>query len=92
MREALINAYAHANASSIRAEDSYLTRELRLIVVDEPESLGVPGMRERAQKLGAHFNVCRQQGSGTEADSKVLAKNRTSGWPGPKLAGTFHSF
>lgn len=86
-REALANAYGHANASYIGVEIDYGTRQLRLHVRDDgkgidadilakggiPGHWGMTGMRERAQKLGARLLVRSGAGSGTEIELDIPA-------------------
>jgi len=81
-QEALINAFRHANANEIELEILNDSEGLRLRVRDDgvgiPASVfqrngraghwGVIGMRERAEKIGARFEIWSREGSGTEAD------------------------
>ena len=81
-REALSNAFRHAQAREIAAEISYGNDSLRLRVRDDgrgidPQVLaagtrqghnGFRGMRERAARIHAHFGVLSEAGLGTELE------------------------
>src|SRR5207248_650475 len=69
-REALRNAFRHARAGKIEAEIVYGARLLRLRVRDDGQGIdaklldagrdghwGLPGMRERAEQMGAQFDM-----------------------------------
>jgi signal transduction histidine kinase/ligand-binding sensor domain-containing protein len=87
-REALLNAFAHARSTAVEAEIAYESAELRLRIRDNgrgvsPEILkvgsrqghfGLQGMRERAQRIGARFNVWSAEGAGTEIELVVPAR------------------
>ena len=80
-RELLRNAYRHANARSIEAELRYSDDAFVLIVRDDgkwidPQVLkdrgrtghwGLRGMYERAEGIGAQFDIWSEAGAGTEA-------------------------
>jgi signal transduction histidine kinase/streptogramin lyase len=84
-REALRNAFLHAQARRIEAEITYGEPLLRLRVRDDgygidPKVLGqggraghwgLPGMHERAQRIGAQLNVWSRPGAGTEVELTV---------------------
>ena len=85
-REALVNSFRHARASSIEVELEYGVKELRVLVRDDgggidPQVLrqgreghwGLPGMRERAQRIGAQFKVWSRPAGGTEVELVVPA-------------------
>ena len=88
-REALLNAFAHARSTAVEAEIAYESAELRLRIRDNgrgvtPEILkvgsrqghfGLQGMRERAQQIGARFNVWSAEGAGTEVELVVPARS-----------------
>jgi signal transduction histidine kinase/ligand-binding sensor domain-containing protein len=91
-REALTNAFRHAQASRIEISIDYGRRELRLCCSDdgcgmEPEVLaqglsghwGLLGMRERARKIGANLEACSVQGEGTEVAVALTARRAYSG-------------
>jgi signal transduction histidine kinase len=86
-REALRNAYQHANAQKLEVEIGYDSREFSLRVRDDGEGVdpkvlaqgrrpghwGIPGMIERARDLGGNLNVWSQSGAGTEIELRIPA-------------------
>jgi signal transduction histidine kinase len=83
-REALRNAFRHAEASKIEAEVAYSQRLLRLRIRDngkgiDPKHLdagrdghwGLPGMRERAQQIGGQLDLWSEAGAGTEVELRI---------------------
>jgi signal transduction histidine kinase len=83
-REALRNAFSHAQASKIEAEITYSERLLRLRIRDDGKGVdpkllyagrdghwGLPGMRERAQEIGAKLDIWSQVGAGTEVELRI---------------------
>ncbi|HKQ12874.1 MAG TPA: two-component regulator propeller domain-containing protein [Steroidobacteraceae bacterium] len=85
-REAMANAFRHAQAADIEAEVTYGEGALHVRIRDDgrgigatvlesgkPGHFGLLGMRERAQRLGAHFEVWSKPGAGTEIDLRVPA-------------------
>ena len=83
-REALINAFRHSGAARVEVELDYAADQLRLVVRDsgsgiDPEVLrsgreghwGLPGMRERAERIGARFKVWSRAAAGTEVELTV---------------------
>lgn len=86
-REALTNAFAHAQASAIEVEISHDPDCLRLRVRDDgvgideqvfdagdkPGHWGLAGIRERAARMGATLDIWGGPGVGTEVDLKVPA-------------------
>ena len=83
-REALINAYRHANASNIEAEITYADDGLIVRVRDDgqgiddavlregrPGRFGLLGMRERAKKMNARLGLWSKPGAGTEVEIRV---------------------
>jgi signal transduction histidine kinase/ligand-binding sensor domain-containing protein len=86
VREALANAYRHANASNIEAEIAYTGEGLTLRVRDDgqgiddsvlragrPGHFGLLGMRERARKISGHLRIWSKPGAGTEVEIRVPA-------------------
>src|SRR5580658_9310962 len=82
--EALQNAFRHAQASQIEADITYGDSLLRLRVRDDGKGIdpkhlhagrdghwGLPGMRERAQLIGAQFELWSEVGAGTEVELRV---------------------
>ncbi len=84
-RELLRNAFQHARAHHIEAEIRYDNRLLRLLIRDDgkgieprvlkeggqPGHWGLPGVRERAKKIGARLDFWSQAGAGTEVQLTV---------------------
>jgi signal transduction histidine kinase len=98
-REVLRNAFRHAQARRIEAEILYEEDQLRLRVRDDgkgmdpqvlkeggrPGHWGLPGVRERAQQIGAKLDVWSEAGAGTEVQLAVAASvayRKTSGRSG----------
>jgi signal transduction histidine kinase len=92
-REALRNAFRHAQASKIETDITYSDRLLRLRIRDDGKGIdaklldagrdghwGLPGMRERAQQIGAQFEMWSEVGAGTEVELRI---------PGSVAYGTF---
>ena len=86
-REALTNAFAHAFAKKIEMEITYDWAKVRLIVRDDGAGMdseiltrgrsghwGLSGMRERAQRIGAHLSIWSHSGAGTEIDLSIPSK------------------
>ena len=83
-RELLVNAFRHSQASCIEVELEYAPRRFRMVVRDDgcgidPQVLragreghwGLPGMRERAERIGARLSVWSRAGAGTEVALSV---------------------
>ena len=87
-REILRNAFQHAHASRIEAEVAYDSQFLRLRIRDNgkgidrqvleqgsrPGHWGLPGVRERAKRIGAQVKLWSEPGAGTEAELTVPAR------------------
>jgi ligand-binding sensor domain-containing protein/signal transduction histidine kinase len=87
-REALFNAYRHAKAAKIEAELDYTPSDLRMRFRDDGAGIdpgimargsraghyGLPGMRERAHKIGAKLDIYSRLGGGTEIELRIPAK------------------
>ena len=104
-KEALGNAFRHSSAHLIEAELNYELNELRIRIRDDGTGIdptilrqghrdghfGLPGMRERAQKVGAHLDVWSKSGVGTEVEIRIgalvayLSEPNGSIWKLPKL-------
>jgi signal transduction histidine kinase len=81
-REALRNAFAHGKATLIETDITFAVEQLRVRVRDNGTGLdvttlenggraghwGLVGMRERATRIGASFDVRSRPGAGTEVD------------------------
>jgi ligand-binding sensor domain-containing protein/signal transduction histidine kinase len=86
-RELLGNAFQHAQARQIEAEIRYDHAQLRLRIRDDGKGMdpkilqeggraghwGLPGMRERAKRIGARLDIWSETGAGTEAELTVPA-------------------
>jgi signal transduction histidine kinase len=86
-REALINAFRHAQAQSIEVQLIYGDDEFSIRVRDDgvgidtdapqagsrPGHWGLPGMRERAKQIDAKFAIWSRTGAGTEMELSVPA-------------------
>ena len=86
-REVIRNAFVHAVASRIEVEIRYDQDQLRLRVRDDGKGIspkvlevggqsghfGIPGMRERAQSIGARLDFWSEMGAGTEVELTVPA-------------------
>jgi signal transduction histidine kinase len=81
VREALTNAFRHAKANKIEVELEYSAKHLRIIVRDDGLGIdsnvlqqgrdghwGLPGMRERAESIGARLKVWSRSQAGTEVE------------------------
>jgi signal transduction histidine kinase len=86
-KEALGNAFRHSGAHLIEAELNYERSELRVRIRDDGAGIdsailrqgyrdghfGLPGIRERAKKIGAHLDVWSRTGAGTETELRIPA-------------------
>lgn len=86
-REVIRNASAHAAAGHIEVEIRYDQDQLRLRFRDDGKGIaqevlkagglsghfGIPGMRERAQRIGARLDFWSEMGAGTEVELTVPA-------------------
>ena len=83
-REALANAFRHSQANKIEVELEYSTKHLRVLVRDDGAGIdpnvlnsgrdghwGLPGMRERAESIGARFRVWSRARAGTEVELSI---------------------
>ena len=100
-REALRNAFRHAQASHIEAEVAYGARELRVRIRDDgtgidPQHLnagrarhwGLTNMRERARQIGAELSVWSEVGAGTEMELRIPGVGRVRAQPPPRRVRT----
>ena len=85
--EAIRNAFKHSGASRIEVEIHYDHDQLRLRIRDDgkgidPQTLeasgksghfGIPGIRERAQRIGSRLDFWSEAGAGTEVELTVPA-------------------
>jgi signal transduction histidine kinase len=86
-REALSNAFRHSGAEVIEVELSYDPREFRVRFRDNGSGIaadvlqrgrrenhwGLPGMRERATKIGAQMDIWSARNAGTEIEIRIPA-------------------
>lgn len=84
-REALINALHHSGGLHVEVEIAYDPKQFRIRVRDDgrgidphileeggrPNHWGLPGMRERAQRIGAQLQMWSRPESGTEIEVTV---------------------
>ena len=83
-REAVVNAFLHAKANKIQLDVEYASKFVRVLVSDDgcginPDVLdtgrdghwGLPGMRERSEKIGATLKLRSRIGAGTEVELTV---------------------
>jgi signal transduction histidine kinase/ligand-binding sensor domain-containing protein len=87
-KEALSNAFRHSSAHSIEVEVNYERSALRIRIRDDGRGIdsiilrqghrdghfGMPGMRERARKIGAHLAVWSGNGAGTEVELRIATR------------------
>jgi ligand-binding sensor domain-containing protein/signal transduction histidine kinase len=87
--EALRNAFRHADARRIEVEIRYDESQFRLRVRDDGRGIdpkllvsngraghfGLPGIRERAKRVGGKLTVWSQLDSGTEVEMRIPAKH-----------------
>lgn len=86
VREAVRNAFRHAQAHDIEVEISYGGSLLKLRIRDDGKGIdpeiaaegraghyGVPGMRERARRIGGRLDVWTATGAGTEIALSIPA-------------------
>jgi signal transduction histidine kinase/ligand-binding sensor domain-containing protein len=86
-KEALHNAFCHSKARTIECEIAYAKDVLTLRIRDDGVGidadvlrggrrqghLGLPGMKERAERVGAKFSIWSQKNSGSEIEVLVPA-------------------
>jgi signal transduction histidine kinase len=91
-REALTNAFAHSDASTVRAKIHFGARSLIAQVTDDGRGFevargetadgrhhfGIKGMRERARMLDAKIKIYSTQGYGTEIQCTIAASTAYS--------------
>jgi signal transduction histidine kinase len=87
VREAVRNAYRHADAHHIETEVTFGDADLSIRIRDDgigidPQILsrgrrtghwGLPGMRERSETLGGQLNVWSERNAGTEVELRIPA-------------------
>ena len=83
-REALANAFQHAHAANVEVEIEYAATHFRLLLRDDgrgidpallqagrPNHWGLPGMRQRAEAIGATLKLRSGPGAGTEVEISI---------------------
>jgi signal transduction histidine kinase len=102
-RESLRNAFRHAQARRIEVEITYRERLLGLRVRDDGKGIdsttleegarsghwGVPGMRERAKRIGAKLDIWSELGAGTEVELSIPGRIAYQASSARALFGTF---
>ena len=87
-REVLRNAFRHASASRIEVEIRFTDRLFRMRIRDDGKGIdrkvlqegtvkghwGLPGMRERAKRIGGRLVIWSEAGAGTEVELSVPAR------------------
>ena len=101
-REAILNAFRHASANAIEVTLEYRDKGVRLLVHDDgrgldPELLrfgreghfGLPGMRERAERIGGQLRVLSRPGSGTDVELSISGTSAYQSSPRSRPWGWF---
>ena len=99
-REALVNAFLHAQAKRIEVELEYAPRAVRLLVRDDGVGVdpgvlrdgrdghyGLSGMSERAERIGGRLRLWSAPGAGTEVEVVVRSAVAFAGLSGPRRWG-----
>ena len=93
-REALANTFRHARAKHVELDVEYSRGELTVRVRDDGRGIapnivdagrsghfGLPGMRERAERIGAVVRLWSREGAGTEVEIHLPAKTAFADTP-----------
>jgi signal transduction histidine kinase len=101
-REAVRNSFRHAYAQNIEAEIRYSESLLQLRVRDDGNGIdprivaegraghyGVPGMRERARRVGGKLDVWTRTGAGTEIQLSIPGSIAYGTSPGRRFLALF---
>ena len=101
-REAVRNAFRHAQARNIEADITYNGSLFRLRIRDDGKGIdprivaegraghyGVPGMRERAKRIGGKLDVWTGTGAGTEIELSIPGSIAYGTSPGRTVLGLF---
>jgi len=101
-REAVTNAFRHAQASQIEVELKYGSSQFRLVVRDDGRGIesdvlltgrdghfGLSGMRERADRVGAKLHVFSRASAGTEVELTIPGRIAFQDQPSG-MFGWFH--
>lgn len=92
-REALVNAFRHAQANNVEVEIEFLGNRLVLRIRDDGRGIdaavlqsgldnhfGLAGMRERAEQIGGQLRVISRPGAGTEIELSVPLAGKPHFW------------
>jgi signal transduction histidine kinase len=101
-REAVRNAFRHAQARNIEADIRYYEGSFRLRIRDDgkgidprivaegrPGHYGVSGMRERARRIGGKLHAWTATGAGTEIELSIPGSIAYGTSPGRTVLGLF---
>jgi signal transduction histidine kinase len=101
-REALRNAFRHAQAHNIEVDVRYSGSLFQLRIRDDGKGIdprivaegraghyGVPGMRERAKRIGGKLDVWTGTGAGTEIELTIPGSIAYGTSPGRTVLGLF---
>jgi signal transduction histidine kinase/sugar lactone lactonase YvrE len=101
-REAVRNAFRHAQARNIEAEITYNESSFQLRIRDDGKGFdagivaegraghfGVPGMHERAKRIGGKLDVWTGTGAGTEIELSIPGSIAYGTFPGRTVFGLF---
>jgi signal transduction histidine kinase len=101
-REAVRNAFRHAQARNIEADITYNGSSFQLRIRDDGKGMdpgivaegraghyGVPGMRERAKRIGGKLDVWTAIGAGTEIELSIPGSIAYGTSPGRAVRGLF---
>ena len=102
-REVLRNAFRHAGASRIEVAIQYDPKLFRLRIRDDGKGIdtavlqqgartghwGLPGIRERAKRIGAQLKLWSESGAGTEVELTVPASVAYAAHNGRRRLGLF---
>jgi signal transduction histidine kinase/ligand-binding sensor domain-containing protein len=102
-REAVRNAFRHAQARNIEADLRYSGSLFQLRIRDDGKGIdpeivaegraghyGVPGMRERARRIGGRLDVWTEIGAGTEIELSIPGSIAYGTSSGRTVLGLFH--
>ena len=101
-REAVRNAFRHAQASNIEADITYNESSFQLRIRDDGKGMdpgivregrtghyGMPGLRERAMRIGGKLDVWTAIGAGTEIELSIPGSIAYGTSPGRTVLGLF---
>ena len=109
VQEALTNVLRHAKAKSVLVRGAVMSDELQVTIADDgdgiqadkvsrPQSLGLAGMRERAESVGGRLHIVGRPGAGTTVQLIVPLRASSNGshsaespWQTEALASTSRS-